>query len=319
MERGAFVTNYDKSIDKSYNLIVILGSTASGKTRFAARLAKDLGSEVISADSRQVYRGMDIGTGKDLGEFHVDGVDVRYHLIDIADPSTEFSVFSFQRRFFECFTEISSRGIVPIMVGGTGLYIDSVVRNYEMAEVPENSELRKELQAAEDDILIEKLRDLNPRLHNTTDLTERGRIIRAIEIADYSRNHEGDCLMERPFINPLVAGVLWERGELRRRITDRLRARLESGMIEEVRRLIREGIDWERLDCFGLEYRYVGRHLRGLLSYQEMFEQLNAKIHQFAKRQATWFRRMERQGVDIKWIPGGDYSALRQLIRDNFS
>ncbi len=305
--------------DKSYNLIIVLGATASGKTRLAARLAKELGAEIISADSRQVYRGMDIGTGKDLGEFHVEGVDVPFHLIDVADPSAEFSVFSYQRLFFECFIEISSRGIVPIMVGGTGLYIDSVVRNYEMIEVPENHDLRASLQDVEDSVLVERLEALNPRLHNKTDLAERSRIIRAIEIAEFSKNLREDYTLNRPFINPLIAGIFWDREELRRRITKRLEERLNAGMIDEVRRLNLAGIGWDKLDFFGLEYRYVGRYLRGLLSFQEMFDQLNTKIHQFAKRQATWFRRMEKQGIRINWISGDDYPALQKIVKENMT
>jgi tRNA dimethylallyltransferase len=307
----------DIGTNKSYNLIVILGATASGKTRLAARLARELGSEIISADSRQVYRGMDIGTGKDLSEFNVDGVDIRFHLIDIADPLMEFSVFSYQKLFFESFTEISSRGIVPIMVGGTGLYIDSIIKNYEMIEVPENNELRKELQDIEDSVLVERLNGLNLRLHNKTDLTERSRIIRAIEIAEFSKKHGEDCRMEHPLIVPLIVGVFREREELRRRITKRLEERLNTGMIDEITKLNQAGIDWDKLDFFGLEYRYVGRYLRGLLTYREMFDQLNTKIHQFAKRQATWFRRMEKQGIKINWISGDDYTSLQNIIRDS--
>lgn len=311
--------NSGAGANKSYNLIIVLGATASGKTRLAARLAKELGSEIISADSRQVYRGMDIGTGKDLAEFYVDGVDVPFHLIDVADPSSEFSVFSYQRLFFECFAEISSRGIVPVMVGGTGLYIDSIVRNYEMIGVPENPELRADLQDVEDSVLVERLEALNPRLHNKTDLKERSRIIRAIEIAEFSKNSGEDCTMHRPLINPLIAGILWDREELRRRITKRLEERLNAGMIDEVRRLNMAGIGWDKLDFFGLEYRYVGRYLCGMLSFQEMFDQLNTKIHQFAKRQATWFRRMEKQGIRINWISGDDYPALRKIVRENMT
>lgn len=303
--------------DRRCNLIVILGATASGKTRLAARLAGELGSEIISADSRQVYRGMDIGTGKDLGEFNVDGVDIRVHLIDIADPSSEFSVFAYQRLFFECFAEISSRGIVPIMVGGTGLYIDSVISGYRMIEVPENDELRKELHDAGDGELAARLRQLNPRLHNSTDLTERGRIIRAIEIAEFSKLHGEQRVPELPLTVPLTVGVRWGREELRGRITKRLEERMKAGMIDEVRMLNGAGIDWDRLDYFGLEYRYVGRYLRGLLSFREMFEQLNTKIHQFAKRQETWFRRMEKRGTVIHWVDGDDYAGLQKIVRDN--
>ena len=296
-----------------YNLIVILGPTASGKTRLAVRLAGELGSEIISADSRQVYPGMNIGTGKDLSEYVVDGVSVPYHLIDIVDPGHEFNVFEYQRRFFECFSEISGRGILPIMVGGSGLYIESVLRRYRMLDVPENVSLRKELETKDMETLVRRLLELNPSVHNTTDLKDRKRLVRAIEIAQYSREHDSEE-MPIPQIEPLVIGVRLERGILRRRITERLRKRLDDGMVEEVEGLFALRISWEKLDFFGLEYRYIGLYLQGRLSYDEMFQKLNTRIHQFAKRQETWFRRMERQGIMIHWTENADYDALRELV-----
>jgi len=296
-----------------YNLIVILGPTASGKTRLAVRLAGELGSEIISADSRQVYRGMSIGTGKDLSEYVVNGVSVSYHLIDIVEPGYEFNVFEYQRRFFECFLEISGRGILPIMVGGSGLYIESVLKGYRMLEVPENVSLRKELEMEDMEALGERLLELNPAVHNTTDLKDRKRLVRAIEIAQYSRDHDSEE-MPIPQIEPLVIGVRLERGILRRRITERLRKRLDDGMVEEVERLLSLGISREKLDFLGLEYRYIGLYLQGRLSYDEMFQKLNTRIHQFAKRQETWFRRMERQGIMIHWIDNADFDTLRELV-----
>jgi tRNA dimethylallyltransferase len=298
-----------------YNLIVILGPTASGKTRLAARLASSLGAELISADSRQVYWGMDIGTGKDLGEYIVDGVPVPYHLIDVAEPGHLFSVFEFQQRFYECFREITARGRMPIVVGGTGLYIESILREYRMLPVPENAALREELKGQGMEELAARLLHLNPALHNTTDLTGRERLVRAIEIAEHTSKHGSKEVIERPDIVPLVIGVRWDRAVLRERITRRLKERLGQGMIEEVHRLHDSGISWERLDEMGLEYRYVSLHLQGKLTFDEMFETLNIRIHQFAKRQDTWFRGMERRGIKIHWIEGADEVALMTVVK----
>ena len=300
---------------EKYNLIVILGPTASGKTRLAARLAAAIGAELISADSRQVYRGMDIGTGKDLGEYIVDGVPVPYHLIDVAEPGHLFSVFEFQQRFYECFRENTARGRLPIVVGGTGLYIESILREYRMLPVPENAALREELKGQGMEELAARLLHLNPALHNTTDLTGRERLIRAIEIAEHTSKKESQEVTERPDIVPLVIGVRWDRAVLRERITKRLKERLDQGMIEEVQRLHDSGISWGRLDEMGLEYRYVSLHLQGKLTHEEMFKTLNIRIHQFAKRQDTWFRGMERRGINIRWIEGADEVALRELVK----
>jgi tRNA dimethylallyltransferase len=297
-----------------YNLVVILGPTASGKTRLAVRLARAMGSEVISADSRQVYRGMDIGTGKVLDESRPDGTAVPYHLIDICDPQEEFSVFEFQRRFYDCYARLQMRGVVPVLVGGTGLYIDSVLKGYDMREVFEDRSLRAELDDFDDQTLAERLKAALPRLHNTTDLGDRRRLIRAIEIAEAVKNGQGrEEETVRPKVVPLVIGVRWDRSELRRRITRRLQERLAAGLIGEVARLHESGIGWERLDAFGLEYRYVSLYLQGILAEKQMVAQLNTRIHQFAKRQETWFRRMERQGIFIHWIDGDDYGALEMI------
>ncbi len=297
------------------NLIVILGPTASGKTALAARLARDIGSEIISADSRQVYRGMNLGTGKDTDEYCVDGLSVPYHLIDIVNPDEDFSVFEYQKRFFRCFAALSERGIMPVMAGGTGLYIEAVIQGYGMREVPENAELRRELAGQGMEELRNRLLSRLPAAHNTTDLTDRARLIRAIEIAEHTAGHSPP--ESRPPIVPLVIGIHWDRAVLRQRITDRLRSRLSAGMIDEVKKLHDAGIGWERLFYFGLEYRYIGLYLQGMMSYGEMCRMLETRIHQFAKRQETWFRRMERRGTRIHWVEGGDPDAIARIVRSS--
>jgi tRNA dimethylallyltransferase len=281
------------------NLLVILGPTASGKTRLGVQAARELGGEIVSADSRQVYRGMDLGTGKDLAEYE----EVPYHLIDIVDPGYEFSVFEFQRRFFEAFADIRERGRLPILVGGTGLYLDAVLKGYRLVEVPENPGLRRQLAELDQDALARRLLELRPGLHNTTDLTDRERLTRAIEIAE-GEAAAGAGLPPLPSLRPLVFGIRWERQTLRRRITARLRERLDQGLIEEVARLHEEGVPWATLEFYGLEYRFLARHLQGKLNRNDMFQKLNSAIHDFAKRQETWFRRMERQGTEIRWVEG---------------
>ena len=298
-----------------YNLIVILGPTASGKTKLAVRLAFDTGAEIISADSRQVYRGMDIGTGKDLNEYFIDGALIPCHLINILEPDDEFSVFEYQRRFFKCFMEISSKGMIPIMVGGTGLYVESVLKGYKMPIVPENPQLKKELDRYEMKTLVDRFLNLNSAAHNTTDLKDRARLIRAIEIAEHIHAHGPEGAAGSPHIIPMVIGTRWERPVLRRRITERLRERLANGMIEEAKRLHDSGISWERLEYFGLEYRYLGLYLQGIINYNDMFQKLNTQIHQFAKRQETWFRRMERNGINIHWLKNADYEEALALIK----
>jgi tRNA dimethylallyltransferase len=276
----------------------VLGPTASGKTRLGAELARALCGEIISADSRQVYRGMDIGTGKDLHEYG----GVPYHLIDIAPPGSEFNLFEFQRHFLAAFTEISGRGRLPVLVGGSGMYLDCVLRGYRLSEVPENPELRLELAPLDMEELAERLRSANPRLHNRTDLTERPRLTRAIEIAEFSADTQDS--EPYPEISPVTLGIRWERAQLRERITARLKERLESGMIEEVQELHASGIPWEQLEFYGLEYRLLSRHLKGELSRNDMFQKLNSAIHDFAKKQENWFRRMQSHGTPIHWLEG---------------
>jgi tRNA dimethylallyltransferase len=293
------------------NLLVILGPTASGKTRLGVAAARALNGEIISADSRQVFRDMDIGTGKDLAEYG----EVPCHLIDIVDAGCEFSVFDFQERFVAAFEEIRSRGRLPVLVGGTGLYLDAALRGYRLVKVPENPALRAELAGLDLPELQQRLLRLRPDQHNVTDLADRKRLERAIEIAE---GEEGAEPLPLPPIEPLVFGVCWERTVLRRRITERLRQRLDEGLIEEVAALHRSGIPYETLDYYGLEYRFVAQHLQNRLNRNDMFQKLNSAIHQFAKRQETWFRRMERQGVVIHWLDGaGDPLAeLLQIAAD---
>ena len=296
-----------------FNLLVLLGPTASGKTGLAVRLARRIGGEILSADSRQVYRGMDLGTGKDLSEYGREGEAVPVHLIDICDPGEEFSLFAFQHRFYEAFQKIAQRGKIPVMAGGTGLYLDSILRGYQMTAVPENVELRDQLAGEGMENLRRRFRRLCPGAHNTTDLLERKRIIRAIEIAEFVRDHPGAA--EAPItVTPMVIGIRCTREALRQRITARLKTRLDAGMIDEVRRLHDRGIGWERIDAFGLEYRYIALYLQRKITAEEMFQTLNTRIHQFAKRQETWFRRMERNGVPIHWIEGADEEAALALI-----
>jgi len=302
---------------EKYNLIVILGPTASGKTRIAARLARDLASEIISADSRQVYRGMDLGTGKDTSEFLVDGVTIPCHLIDVVDTDHEFNLFEYQKMFYRSFLDISERGLIPIMAGGTGLYIEAVVKDYRMLEVPEDFSLRGELQKMDMDAMRERLFKSNPALHNTTDTQDKSRLVRAIEIAEHSKMHEFAEETEHPAIKPFIIGIRWERSVLRDRITARLKKRIDMGMIEEVKNLHNQGVNWERLDSFGLEYRYVSRYLQGKMDFDEMFRELNTRIHQFSKRQMTWFRRMERQGIVINWVDNADYDSIKRLIEEH--
>ena len=279
------------------NLLVILGPTASGKTHLAVQAARHFDGEILSADSRQVYRGLDIGSGKDLAEYGT----TPYHLIDIVNPGCEFSLFDFVQEFRRVYCDVVSRMRLPILAGGTGLYLDAVLRGYQLVKVGENLPLRQELEKLEDAALVERLRRLRPELHNTTDLTDRERLTRAIEIAEGEKLPVAEPL-ELPVLSPRVFGLRWQRDILRQRITLRLRQRLDNGMIEEVEGLHAAGVAWETLDNFGLEYRFVARYLQGMLNRNDLFQKLNSAIHQFAKRQETWFRRMQRQGVDICWL-----------------
>ena len=284
------------------NLITILGPTATGKTKLAAALAATIGGEVISADSRQVYRGMDIGTGKDIEDYFYNGTGVPFHLIDIVDPGYEYNVFEFQKDFARVFNDIIAREKIPVLAGGSGMYIDSIVNNYKLVKVSEDEFLRKKLEKLSDEKLRELLKSYGS-LHNTTDLTDRKRLIRAIEIKDYEKRNP-EKVVKLPVIDSVNIGIYFEREEVRQRITARLAQRLENGMIEEVKSLLKTGLTPEQLTFYGLEYKWVTLYVTGKIEYNEMFRQLNTAIHQFAKRQMTWFRRMEKKGVKIFWIDG---------------
>ncbi len=282
------------------DLIAIIGPTASGKTELAARLAGRLGTEVISGDSRQVYRRMDIGTGKDLKDYTVDGHSVPYHLIDIAEPGTRYNVCQYQQDFLNAYNDMRRRGLVPVLCGGSGLYVESVLRGYRLLTVPENRELRASLEGKSLQELTEILKQYKT-LHNTTDTDTAKRAVRAIEIEEYYR-HAPVEEMAFPKLDALVVGVDISRELRREKISRRLRQRLDEGMADEVRGLLAEGISAEDLIYYGLEYKYVTLYVTGRLTREEMFVRLETAIHRFAKRQMTWFRGMERRGVDIHWI-----------------
>lgn len=294
------------------NLVVILGPTASGKTHLAARLACDLQGEVISADSRQVYKNMDIGTGKDLNQYIINGRKVPYHLIDIVEPGNEFNLFEFQKRFYAIFSCLLEKKVLPILAGGTGLYLESVLCAYDMPEAPVNVKLRNDLNRETKDELQKMLSELKPRLHNRTDLEDSGRLIRAIEIEIARRESQGQ--QKKPEIDAVVFGVRRERSVLQRRITTRLEERLKHGMVEEVMNLHSTGLSWTQLESFGLEYRFISHYLQKKITFEEMKKKLNIAINQFAKRQETWFRRMEKKGVVINWIQEDDYSLLKESV-----
>ncbi len=286
-------------------LITILGPTASGKTALAAALAADTGAEIISGDSRQVYRRMDIGTGKDIADYVVDGRKVPYHLIDIAEPGTKYNLFQYQHDFLKAYDDITARGVLPILCGGTGLYIESVLKGYRLASVPENKTLRMSLEGKTlgelTAILIELKQRNGSNMHNTTDVDTAKRAIRAIEIETFNGENPTAADM-MPSIDSLVIGIDIEREERRRKISARLKSRLEEGMVDEIRALLDSGIPADDLIYYGLEYKFVTEYIIGKLSYDEMYGRLEIAIHQFAKRQMTWFRGMERRGIHIHWI-----------------
>ena len=293
------------------NLVVILGPTASGKTQLAAKLACDFQGEIISADSRQVYKNMDIGTGKDLNQYIINDRRIPYHLIDIMDPESEFNLFEFQNKFYKIFSDLSEKKILPVLVGGTGLYLESVLTGYNMPYAPMDQELRKDLNRKSKDELQKMLLALKPQLHNKTDLEDSERLIRAIEI---ERARSIKDQPQKPDIDAVVFGIRWERSTLRQRITARLKERLEQGMIEEVINLHAAGLSWTKLESFGLEYRFISQYLQRKISFDEMTNKLNTAIHQFAKRQETWFRRMEKKGIVINWLQSNDYSLLKESV-----
>lgn len=318
---------------------VILGPTACGKTAVAARLAYELDGEVISADSRQVYRGMDIGSGKDLSDYIVEGASIPYHLIDIAEPGYEYNIFEYQKDFSRVFNDITSRGKLPVLCGGSGMYLEVVLKGYSLPEAPSDPDFGEYMAPISDISLVEELSRLK-KLHSTTDTVDRTRILRALEIE--LKRHEADegddagaSISHKPHqvspanrsggvkmqeilnVHHMIFGINPGREIVRQRITVRLQDRLSGGMIEEVRTLLAKGIPPERLKAYGLEYKYLTQYLGSELSYDEMFRYLNTAIHQFAKRQMTWFRRMERQGMKIHWIEGEMPSADKvKMIRE---
>jgi tRNA dimethylallyltransferase len=286
--------------DKNYNLITILGPTASGKTRLAAEIAFKLGGEIISADSRQLYRKMNLGTGKDYSDYTIDTTLIPFHLIDIHDPGYKYSVFEYQHDFFLTFLSVAERGKMPILCGGSGMYIEAVTKGYKLINVPVDESLRKSLENKSLDELkgiLAKFRTL----HNNTDTDTKKRAIRAIEIEEYYAMNP-EINVELPVINPVYIGLKYERETQRKQITERLKQRLNNGMIDEVQSLINEGINPEDLIYYGLEYKYITEYLLGKSDYTAMVDRLNIAIHQFAKRQMTWFRKMERAGCNINWI-----------------
>lgn len=298
-----------------YNLITILGPTAVGKTRLAAELAYKFSGEIISADSRQVYKRMNIGTGKDLADYIIDENLIQYHLIDVLEPNEEFNLFLFNKFFYKSFSEINKNNKLPFLVGGTGLFIYSILKQYDLNEVEFEEKKYSELGNESLEQLCEKLKKINPILHNTTDLLIKDRVIKAILIAQNNLNRN---IEEKTEINPLVIGVKLEREKIKERITKRLKERLKNGMIEEVEELIKSGITFEKLNFFGLEYKFIGQYLNGELNYNDMYQKLNSAIHAFAKRQMTWFRKMEREGININWIEGPDVLKATEIIEQNY-
>ena len=304
----------------SYDLITILGPTASGKTSLATALADKLNAEIISADSRQVYCGMDIGTGKDLADYTINGKHILYHLIDIVKPGYKYNVFEYQRDFLSAYNDIRQRGKLPILCGGTGLYIESVLKGYRLLPVPENPELRTRLSGMTLEELTALLRTYKT-LHNTTDVDTPKRAIRAIEIEEYYRTAP---VSERSFprLESLIVGVSIDRDLRREKITHRLRQRLDEGMVDEVRQLLDKGLTPDDLIYYGLEYKYITLHVIGQLSFDDMFTRLETAIHQFAKRQMTWFRGMERRGFVIHWVDASlpmeeKIAFIRQKLQEN--
>jgi tRNA dimethylallyltransferase len=298
----------------SYNLITILGPTATGKTKLAAHLAYHFKGEIISADSRQVYKGMDIGTGKDLSDYVINDNPVKYHLVDILEPSEEFNLFRFKKLFTKSFKEIESKSSIPFLVGGTGMYLSSILQNYNLKAADRSDEKIEQLDSLSDNQLREILISSGSKLHNVTDLKDRKRIIEAILIQSADEISETELK-----INSLNIGIRFPRDIIKKRITERLEKRLNEGMIEEVQALLQKGVNYDKLLFFGLEYKYIAMHLNSELNYNDMFQKLNSAIHNFAKRQMTWFRKMEKEGVEIFWVDGNDFNSAKQIIDDRYS
>jgi len=297
-------------VKQEYNLICIMGHTAGGKTAIAAQLADKIKGEIISADSRQVYKHMNIGTGKDYNDYWVNGKKIPYHLIDIVEPGYQYNIFEYQRDFIKAFQDIKKRNKQAIMCGGSGMYIEAILKGYKLINVPVNNKLRKELQDKSLDELKETLAVLK-KMHNKTDTDTKKRAIRAIEIEKYYQENN-ETLSHLPDINSLNIGIAYNRENRRERITQRLEERLANGMIDEVKQLLDKGLTPDQLIYYGLEYKFLTLYLTGNLNYDEMKQKLNTAIHQFAKRQMTWFRRMQRKGIEIHWIDG--YLTMKEKV-----
>ena len=292
----------------SYNCVIVLGPTAVGKTAIGVALARAFNGEIISADSRQTYRHLDIGSGKDLADYAAgpEGPAVPYHLIDITELPAEYNVYNYQQDFYKAFKDITARGKLPVIVGGTGMYIDAIVRDYQLVILPENKKLHEELEATPLEVLAERLMKLQPDLHTKNDLLEKDRVIKALEIIEAKKNGVESTSVQRPEIKPFIIGTTLPRPQLWENISIRLRERLDGGMLDEVQSIHDSGISWERLEKLGLEYRFCSLFLQGkIASKEELFEGLFIAIRQFAKRQETWFRMMEKKGVEIHWLDAG--------------
>jgi len=303
----------------SYNCIIVLGPTAVGKTAIGVAVARAFNGEIISADSRQTYRHLDIGSGKDLAEYSEGGEAVPYHLIDITELPAEYNVYNYQQDFYKVFKDIIARGMLPVVVGGTGMYIDAIVRDYQLVILPENKKLHEELEATPLEVLAERLMKLQPDLHTKCDLLEKDRVIKALEIIEAKKQGVDSTSVQRPEIKPFIIGTTLPRPQLWENISIRLKERLDEGMIEEVQSIHDSGISWERLEKLGLEYRFCSEFLQGKISSkEELYEGLFIAIRQFAKRQETWFRMMEKKGVEIHWLNAGckqdRIAAARELI-----
>ena len=292
-------------------LLAVVGPTTSGKTSLSAKIAERYIGEIISADSRQIYKGMDIGTGKDLDEYYLNGKKIPYHLINIITPNTDYSVYQFQKDFFKVYDIICLNKSLPILCGGTGLYIESVLLNYDLKEVSPNYRLRKKLEKIDHNTLIQNLKEINIELHNKTDLSTKKRTIRALEIARY-KNLTSKSIDNN--INFCVIGIKPERKLLKKNITRRLKSRLKNGLIEEVKNLLKLELSHDRLNYFGLEYKYIGHYLSGNLNYNDMYQKLNTAIHQYSKRQMTFFRRMEKRGIHINWINEPNMQHVERIL-----
>lgn len=298
----------------SYNCIIVLGPTAVGKTAIGVALARAFNGEIISADSRQTYRHLDIGSGKDLAEYSEGGEAVPYHLIDITELPAEYNVYNYQQDFYKVFKDIIARGKLPVVVGGTGMYIDAIVRDYQLVILPENKKLHEELEATPLEVLAERLMKLQPDLHTKCDLLEKDRVIKALEIIEAKKQGVESTSVQRPEIKPLIIGTTLPRPQLWENISIRLRERLDGGMLEEVQSIHESGISWERLEKLGLEYRFCSEFLQGkIASKEELYQSLFIAIRQFAKRQETWFRMMEKKGVEINWLkPGNKEERIKE-------